>query len=250
MKFISLILLLSLQSYCNSQEFYSTELVDSIPVHFHFSTNKVINSKEVIPKLETIRGLNNGKVVINSYTDTVGTIEYNTELAQKRLQVALELINTHIMDAKIHVSTVNRNEQRETFHEMINDTLFRRADILIYENKLNIELNKPYKLQIQFDGGKYILRPEARTEIEKLVFLMKQESDLIIQLHGHISGNVSNNALSQNRAESVKMYMIEKGIDTGRITCISFDNKKKLVQESPWENNPINQRVEVVFFKP
>lgn len=248
MKYFSLILLLPF--YCKSQEFYSTELVDSIPVHFHFSTNKVINSKEIIPKLEAIRGLNNGNVVIKSYTDTVGTIEYNTELAQKRLQIALELINIYITDTNTPVSTVNKNEQRETFNEITNDTLFRRADILIYDNKLNIELNKPYKLKIHFDGGKYLLRPEAKREIEKLVLLMKQEADLIIQLHGHISGNVSNNALSQNRAESVRMYMIEKGIDAGRITCISFDNKKKLVQESPWENNPINQRVEVVFFKP
>lgn len=248
MKYFSLILLLPF--YSNSQEFYSTELVDSIPVHFHFATNKIINATEITPNLETIRNLDNGAVVIKSYTDTVGTIEYNTELAEKRLQKVLELSGTYTVDNKISISTFNRNEQRETFHKTMNDTLFRRADILIYETKLTIELNKPYKLQIHFDGGKYELRPEAKKEIEKLALVMKQESELAIELHGHISGNVSNNALSQNRAESVKLYLIQNGIDAGRITCRSFDNKKKLVQESPWQNNPINQRVEVVFFKP
>lgn len=249
MKYFSLILSL-LPFYSQSQEFYSTELVDSIPVHFRFATNKVINTTEIFPKLEAIRHLKDGTIIIKSYTDTVGTIEYNTELADKRLQTTLNLIHTPITNNKIPVSRVNRNEQRDTFHELISDTLFRRADILIYNNRLNIELNKPYKLRIHFDGGKYELRPEAKTEIEKLVLVMDREQELAIELHGHISGNVSNNALSQNRAEAVKRYLVQKGIDAERITCRSFDNKKKLVQEAPWQNNPVNQRVEVVFFKP
>lgn len=229
-----------------SQDFYTLRQVDSIPVHFYFATTDFIDTDEVTPKLEEIRLQKGGKIIVNAYTDTVGTIEYNTGLAEKRLLKVLDLIAP---DPQVPVFSFNRNEQRDLPTVSTPDTLFRRVDILVYKNQLTIELDKPYPLQINFDGNQSYLRDEAKPMIDKMIAILEKEPELNIELHGHISGHTPTYDLSLNRTLSVKHYMVERGIHPDRITCKGFDNTRKLVPEESWESNPLNRRVEIVFLK-
>lgn len=231
-----------------SQNLYTLKLIDSIPMHFNFATNEINNLENIQPRIEKLQAIKEGKVVINAYTDSVGTIEYNTELAEKRMQTTLEFIqeNTH---QNIFIFSNNKNESRENQPLSIEDSLFRRSDILIFENQLDIEYDKPYPLPINFDGNQHFLRPEAKLVIDKMIAVLEQHPDLKIKLHGHVSGHSGDYELSLNRTLSVKKYMVERGINENRITCKGFDNKKKLYHEQPWENNPLNRRVEILFLE-
>lgn len=230
-----------------AQDLYALKLVDSIPIHFNFATNEINNLDSIIYRIEKAGVVRDGKIVVNAYTDSVGTIEYNTELAERRMNTALEFIqkNAHQTTS---VFANNKNESREN-QPKINDTLFRRSDILIFKNQLTIEFDKPYPLPINFDGNQYFLRPEAKIVIDKMIDILEQHPELNIKLHGHISGHSGDYPLSLKRTLSVKAYMVEKGIDENRITCKGFDNKQKLYFEETWENNPLNRRVEIIFVR-
>lgn len=232
----------------NAQDLYVLKQVDSIPLHFRYATDIDINATSIHHQVEQLQAIRDGNIVINAYTDSVGTIEYNTELGAKRLVFALETVKQHV-HSDIPITANNCHEGRKNQPLSINDTLYRRADILVYKKQLNIEYEKPYPLPINFDANLHILRPEAKFVIDKMVAVLEAHPQLNIKLHGHISGHSGDYELSLNRTLAVKNYMVERGIDATRITCKGFDNTQKLYHEEPWENNPLNRRVEIIFLE-
>lgn len=232
----------------NTQELYSIQLIDSIPMHFNYATNIINNWSAIQSRVEQLSALKEGHLIVNAYTDSVGTIEYNIELGAKRLTFAMEAVQQRVHQG-ILIYSANKQEGREQQPVNINDTLFRRADVLVYEKKLNIEYNKPYPLPINFDGNQSYLREEAKLVIDKMIVILQKYPELKIELHGHVSGHLGDYPLSLNRTLSVKEYMVQRGIWEERITGKGFDNKKKLYYEEPWENNPLNRRVEIIFIK-
>lgn len=74
---------------------------------------------------------------------------------------------------------------------------------------------------IYFDFDKWNIRPDAAAELDRLVAVMNKYPDLKISAESHtdVRGPESyNQTLSQKRAESMRDYIISKGIDTSRIS--------------------------------
>lgn len=75
---------------------------------------------------------------------------------------------------------------------------------------------------IYFDFDKWNIRPDAAAELDRLAASMKKYPDLMISAESHtdVRGPESyNQILSQKRAESMRDYVISKGIDANRITA-------------------------------
>jgi len=75
---------------------------------------------------------------------------------------------------------------------------------------------------IYFDFDKWNIRPDAAAELDRLVAVMKKYPEMKISAESHtdIRGPESyNQILSQKRAESMRTYVISKGIDANRITA-------------------------------
>jgi outer membrane protein OmpA-like peptidoglycan-associated protein len=73
---------------------------------------------------------------------------------------------------------------------------------------------------IYFDKGKFDVRPDAALELDKLVKLMKDNPEVIIELSSHTDcvGQASANLLlSDKRAKSSAAYIVSKGIANTRI---------------------------------
>ena len=88
----------------------------------------------------------------------------------------------------------------------------------VIENKINIE-------NIYFDLDKSNIRPEAATELDKLVLIMKENPELIIEAGSHTDSRQTdnyNNSLSTRRAKSTRRYIISKGISKKRITVKGY----------------------------
>jgi outer membrane protein OmpA-like peptidoglycan-associated protein len=98
-------------------------------------------------------------------------------------------------------------------------------DLLL--NKL--EINKIFKLEIiYYDFDKWDIRPDAAIELDKLVKIMK-ESPISIELGSHTDSRGSeryNMKLTQKRAETVVQYIIQKGIEPGRIKAKGYGESK------------------------
>lgn len=73
---------------------------------------------------------------------------------------------------------------------------------------------------IYYDFNKWDILPESETDLNIILSLMNQYSDMVIELSSHTDsrGTTSyNQNLSQKRAESARTWLIEKGIDGARI---------------------------------
>jgi peptidoglycan-associated lipoprotein len=83
-------------------------------------------------------------------------------------------------------------------------------------------LGKAIKIEnIYFDLAKFNIRKDAAKELDKIVKLMIDNPDIIIELSSHTDCRASfkyNMTLSDNRAKSSATYIISKGIASNRIT--------------------------------
>ena len=81
---------------------------------------------------------------------------------------------------------------------------------------------------------------------------MKNTTDLKIRVEGHtdnIGSEKYNLNLSKKRAESIKAYLVGKGIDESRITSIGYGFSKPRVGNDTKEGRALNRRAELIPVK-
>ena len=74
--------------------------------------------------------------------------------------------------------------------------------------------------EVQYDLGKFELRPEGKDSLETLYTTLVENPTIIIELAAHTDSRDNdkrNLILSQNRAQSCVNYLVEKGIDPARM---------------------------------
>lgn len=84
---------------------------------------------------------------------------------------------------------------------------------------------------IYFDLGKFNIREDAAKELDKLVQLMKDNPEVIIELSSHTDcrGNAAANlALSDKRAKSSAAYIVSKGVSKIRVKGKGYGESKLL----------------------
>lgn len=105
---------------------------------------------------------------------------------------------------------------------------------------------------IFFDYDKHNLRDDARTTMERNARLLTNNSGVKVLLEGHCDerGTVEYNlALGDRRAQSAKNYLVQFGVEAGRISTISYGEERPFSQghdEGAWSEN---RRVHFVIQK-
>lgn len=100
---------------------------------------------------------------------------------------------------------------------------------------------------VLFDLDKSILKPEGKVEVDKLIAEMKAHPKDTVLIEGHtcdLASDAYNMGLGQRRADSIKTYMTEKGIDVKRMSTKSFGETTPAVPNSSEENRKLNRRGE------
>lgn len=96
---------------------------------------------------------------------------------------------------------------------------------------------------IYFDFDKSDLRDDARAALDAKLPILSANPDLTIRISGHTDERGSdeyNMALGQRRAAAAKQYLVDHGIDAGRIATISYGEERPVAQghdESAWSQN-------------
>lgn len=107
-----------------------------------------------------------------------------------------------------------------------------------------IVLGKAIKIEnIYFDLAKYNIRPSAAKELDKIVNLMTENPDIIIELSSHTDCRASfkyNMTLSDNRAKASAGYIVSKGVSITRITGKGY-GETKLVNDCACEDKVISR---------
>lgn len=114
---------------------------------------------------------------------------------------------------------------------------------------IQYELPKVFVLQnVHFDTGKSTIRTESYSTLNDLAELMKRKKRMVIELAGHtdnVGNDLSNMILSQERAESVKSYLLKKGVASQRIVAKGYGTTRPVATNSTAEGRQKNRRTEV-----
>ena len=109
-------------------------------------------------------------------------------------------------------------------------------------NKLEVggDLGKMVAINpIYFDKDKDFIRPDAAVELDKIVAVMQEYPNMVIELGSHTDCRASksyNEKLSDRRAKSSAAYIISKGIDKTRIYGKGY-GESELVNDCECEGN-------------
>jgi outer membrane protein OmpA-like peptidoglycan-associated protein len=89
-------------------------------------------------------------------------------------------------------------------------------------------------------------------ELDKLTLLMKDNLSMRLRIEGHTDNTGTddyNLTLSEQRAQSVVYYLVEKGIDQERLEWIGYGASRPIAENNTVEGKAKNRRTEIVVLK-
>jgi len=150
--------------------------------------------------------------------------------------ISIQSINKDIMLNKLSES---RDEQK-TF--------------IIYDKEEEFKENFKRGQQIPinyltFDLKQTRLDTKAKPELDRLIDLLNKNKSVKIEVGGHADDGGNSrveNIMAKRRAEAVKKYLINHGLDKNRISVKSYSNSRPLIPGTSEKARSKNRRVEII----
>jgi outer membrane protein OmpA-like peptidoglycan-associated protein len=102
---------------------------------------------------------------------------------------------------------------------------------------------------VLFDFNKYTLKPEAREKLAKVSGILLSYPDLKLQVEGYtdnIGSDEYNQKLSEERAGSVRQYLVTQSVSDNNVTAAGFGKTRPVADNSTNSGRAQNRRVELV----
>jgi outer membrane protein OmpA-like peptidoglycan-associated protein len=102
---------------------------------------------------------------------------------------------------------------------------------------------------VLFDTGKYSLKPGAREKLAKVAGILLAYPGLNIEVGGYtdnVGGEQMNQTLSENRAGSVRDYLVQQGVATNSVSARGFGNTLPVATNDNSSGRQQNRRVELL----
>ncbi|MBN8696409.1 MAG: OmpA family protein [Bacteroidetes bacterium] len=116
-----------------------------------------------------------------------------------------------------------------------------------------VEIGQIVRLNnVFFDFNKSELKPDSYQELDRLVDFLKSNSGIEIEIGGHtdnIGNDEYNQRLSQQRVESVMLYLTSKGVQKDRLQAKGYGETKPIANNDTEDGKATNRRVEFTILK-
>jgi flagellar motor protein MotB len=192
------------------------------------------DTKEVIEGKIVIKSLNTQDSLVIEFDPYNGDYEF---LWPAKYPFSMEIKSKGFM-----TKLERLNFTKENFYKSINKSF----------NLLPLKFDKQYNLPIiSFEQSKFEILPETYDELNNIVNLLKENMNFGILIEGHTDnqGDWNENLkLSLNRVESVRDYLISKGINKTRIQVKGWGGTKPLMSNMIENRRKLNRRVEFTLF--
>ena len=208
-------------------------------------SGKVIDSKTGKPVEATIiyENLEDGEEVGTATTNPT-TGEYKIVLPKGKKYSMRAVAQNFIAEGEnIDLTDSTKDGKSKDFTEITNKSL----KLIPIEEGQIVRLNN-----IFFATGKSALSTESFPELNRIAITMTENKTLTIELGGHTDNtgsNESNVKLSQDRADSVREYLIGKGIEPDRVASKGYGETVPVAKNDTPEGQQRNRRVEFKILK-
>ena len=158
------------------------------------------------------------KLTYSTSTDSVGYFEFKlpTKIGQREFDLTIKSIGfldvNHLVILPIGLFEVNLND--------LVDLKMRKEEGIICSISVN---------SIYYQSGSYSLDSVARKELDRLLFILKENPDLFIEIGSHsdcIGSDKANLELSKKRSETVYQYLVKENIIPERLEIFYFGESK------------------------
>lgn len=243
---------------------FETDLTIDLQVYDALDNTQISRSSHRLP----IGQVHRLPITRHAYRDTVITIDTRNPvlLTHSELDVALmpatASLTVRVVDAETDSllssqSLLARQGQLYPFHlEAVGytyaDTTIRvpmRDEPLVVTVPLRtLRADMIMQLRsISFEYNSAELIEDSYSELEKVVRLLSLNADLRIELAAHtddVGSDSYNDRLSQRRGETVRQYILSKGIAPERIVAKGYGKRRPMVPNDSEEHRAMNRRVE------
>lgn len=167
---------------------------------------------------------------------------------QQLSQADTQAIQTQYQDAMARLDAeIERRKQAESRLEDVTQQLADVADVRQDGGGATIISLDSATL---FENGKYDLLPIARQNLQRVADALKMEPETTLTVAGFTSSTGTeefNKTLSENRAESVKDYLVSRGIPDERIETVGHGEDRPIASNDTSEGRAMNRRVEIIL---
>jgi OOP family OmpA-OmpF porin len=101
---------------------------------------------------------------------------------------------------------------------------------------------------VNFDFDKSNVRPDAAVILDEAVVALGSSSAPVM-VEGHtdwVGSDAYNQGLSERRAESVRRYLSEHGVDESRLSTAGYGESRPIASNETREGRALNRRVELL----
>lgn len=249
-------------------------------VRFKFDQDVLTNEGEII--LQNVANVMNKypseKFEILGHTDSWGTDEYNLDLSKRRaLSVKRYLIKMGVDSTRLFTAgcgermpiadnstsngrAINRRIEFSIYDGIIEDCEKAEEQKPKEDKKVSFKNTEQQKIadrlssgeklsfsNINFKVNSDIITEESMKILDNVADVLFKLPDLKLQIEGHTDSDGSkeyNQNLSERRAESVKKYLVEKGISSERLSTVGYGELYPIVKNDTQENKRKNRRIE------
>ncbi|ABZ95814.1 OmpA-family protein [Leptospira biflexa serovar Patoc strain 'Patoc 1 (Ames)'] len=130
------------------------------------------------------------------------------------------------------------------------------ASVPKQENLVQKKLEETKKISLDsvyFERASSVLKSESSIPLDSIVDYLHENSDQKMKIIGHtdLTGTYDDNmVLSKERAESVKQYLVSKGVDPNRLVTEGKGPTQPMVQGTDEASSKKNRRTEFVLLNP
>ncbi|MCG8310979.1 MAG: OmpA family protein [Cytophagales bacterium] len=139
------------------------------------------------------------------------------------------------------------NQVINTENRVLNEVLERDLYVVPLKIGQSIRLNN-----IFFDFAKATLREESFHELDRILPYFGKFPNLKIELSGHtdaVGSDRANQTLSEGRANSVREYLIRKGVSADKIAAVGYGETMPVASNDTDEGRQLNRRVEFTILE-
>ncbi|WP_141621837.1 OmpA family protein, partial [Myxococcus sp. AB036A] len=107
----------------------------------------------------------------------------------------------------------------------------------------------PTEHHVQFPVGQSTLSDSERRNLDAIADYLKANPGVSLRIEGHTDNTGPeelNRTLSQDRADAVRQYLIQQGVESSRLTAKGYGPAQPIASNDTPEGRSANRRVEFV----